>query len=359
MSKASKELQNLFDVNDNWQVIKRSNFEVLTESTEFLESRKFQEVINIIYQYVYEEKVLDIQLFCLYLQAHFNLHNSADDLLSILETLVVILSKYELISPLNKKETILVRSITTLINEVDDAVNYYYPDFLDNQRDLIKNYLDKTQELLNLNINDIDLSEFNKSKNQLLSTVAKYLLKQDSANVVEEIVVMDEKDTSTKKIDKEDRYSFYWTNLLLKISKFRDLAKVASSSTDSFNLALLFDSIQTEIKSFDPVKYFPREFGVFLNSVTPEVYIDIQNIIEKNKGSSLWDFMLQKADTSIQMDPENKQSEIGDYNVDDLLRDTIVLKSPNNNSAEKNNNDDAKLKNPEDDFSSAFDILDL
>lgn len=70
---------------------------------------------------------------------------------------------------------------------------------------------------------------------------------------------------------------------------------MASSSTDSFNLALLFDSIQTEIKSFDPVKYFPREFE-FLNSVTPEVYIDIQNIIEKNKGSSLWDFMLQKAD---------------------------------------------------------------
>jgi len=103
MSKACKELKDLFMLERDWNVLNRSDFEVLTEVTELLEGRKFQEIINNVFEYVQEEEVIDIQLFCLYLQAYFNLNNSADDFNSIFEVLEYVLSKYNFISPINKK----------------------------------------------------------------------------------------------------------------------------------------------------------------------------------------------------------------------------------------------------------------
>ena len=110
-----------------------------------------------------------------------------------------------------------------------------------------------------------------------MQTVAKYLLIVDKEIENDEYVI--EKALTVSKISKHDRYSFAWTNLLLKISRLNSLANIAVESHEKFEIALLYGSIQQEITDFNPIKYFPRELGVFLNSITPEAYVDIQQIV--------------------------------------------------------------------------------
>ncbi|WP_150467330.1 type VI secretion system protein IglI family protein [Francisella sp. SYW-9] len=358
MSKADKELLHLFGDKQDWDLAKRSDFDVLTECTGLIDAREFQAVIDKISEYTHEYRVLDIQLVCIYLQAHFNLNHSADDYVSSLNILADVLNKYDFISPINKKETITIQSTLTLIKNANDAINYYYPDFLDTQQELIIQHLSRILELLSENIEDIDLLELSESKNQLISTVAKYLIKEDKdPEAVEEAP---EDVLVTPNVSKQDRYSFAWANLLLKISKFGGLANMAETPSEKFELALLFDSIQTEIDNFNPIKYFPRELGAFLNSITPEVYTEISQIIENSKGSPLWEFMLNKTDVNIQIDPDNKPSNMGDFNIDEILNKRAGTKtSQNDNNQDSYNDNEADQIDHEDDFSSAFDSLDL
>jgi len=355
MSKANKELLHLFGDKSDWNVVKKSDFETLTECTELIDAREFKRVIDKVSEYVIEHKVLDIQFLCLYLEAHFNLNHSADDYISSLNILVDVLSKYELISPINKKETIVIRSILTLINNSNDSINYYYPDFSDSQQETITECLGSIEEFLSQNIKDLDLLEFSDSKNKLMQTVAKYLLRVYKEIEVGECVI--EKPLTVSKPSKQDLYSFAWTNLLLKMSKLSGLSSTAVESHEKFELALLFDSIQEEISSFNPIKYFPREFEVFLNLITPEAYTDIQQIIENSKGSPLWEFMLQKTEVNIQIDPDNKQSEIGDFNLDDILKKSSHTKTMDDNNQANYSNNEIEHKYQEDNFSSAFDNI--
>lgn len=357
MSKASEELKLLFLDQQDWEIVKRSNFEVLTESTELLEGRDFQGAISFIFEYIQEEKILDIQLICLYLQAHFNLNHSADDFVSSIDILGEVLAKYELISPLNKKDLVVMRSVLALLNEANDAINYYYPDFLDSQQEQVADRLSNIQDSLSENIEGVDLVEFNKSKNQTILTIAKYLIKEEKETEVVEDVL--EKELTVLNTSKEERYSFAWANLLLKISRFSSLANTAVESPEKFELALLFDSIQSEIDNFNPIKYFPKEFETFLNSVTPEGYTEIQQIVENSKGSPLWDFMLHKTEANIQIDPNNKFSEIGDFNVDEVLKKSAYTQLADSSNQNSYSNYEAEQKHQEDDFDSAFDALDL
>ncbi|WP_150468159.1 type VI secretion system protein IglI family protein [Francisella sp. SYW-9] len=359
MSKASEELNDLFRGDQGWEVIKRSNFEVLTECTEFIEGRKFHEVIKAISEYVQEDKVLDIQFFCLYLQAYLNLNHSADDFVTTLEALAEILGKYELISPINKKDMIVIRSIISLTNEANDALNYYKTDISNTQLDLIKTHIGEIYELLNSSIEKADLAEFNKSKNQFLITASKYLIKEEGG--AQETPEVEEKPPTSSDENKDDRYSFHWANLLLKISRFSKLASSPNGTADKFEQSLLFDSIQTEIQKFNPIKYFPREFQVFLNAVTPETYTAIQQVIEGSKGSPLWGFMLKKVEANIEVDPDNMQVGVGDFNVDNILELSNQKTMAENNYDEEGHNNyeldhGYSHNHQDDDFDSAFDL---
>ncbi|WP_244877006.1 type VI secretion system protein IglI family protein [Allofrancisella guangzhouensis] len=358
MNKATKELKKLFDTNQDWKVCKRSNLEVLNECTKLLENRSFQEVITKIIKYTQENRVLDIQLFCLYLQAYFNLNNSAGNFVSTLSILTEILDNYQLISPINKKSTIVLRSVIALINESNNAINYYYPDFLDKQLQQVKEFLEQVKEFLACNIQEVDLTDFNSAKNKLLITVSKYVLKEN-IQLNRENTDNEKDDISLVKLEKENRYSFYWTNLLLRVARFVSLANSLDDVVNKFELALLFDSIQTEIQDFNPIKYFPNEFQGFLNSVTPETYSQIQQIIENSKGSALWEFMLQKTQADIEINPGNKKINAGDFNIDDILQASSYKKHIENKHDEKINNYEVSQRNNDEDFSPDFNILDL
>jgi hypothetical protein len=358
VSKASEELNDLFRGGQGWKVIKRSNFEVLTECTEFIEGRKFHEVIKSISEYVQKDKVLDIQFFCIYLQAYLNLNHSADDFVIALKTLVEVLGEYELISPVNKKDMIVIRSIIALTNEANDAFNYYKTDISNTQLDLIKTQISKIYKLLNSSIEEAaDLAEFNKSKNQFLITASRHLIKEEGS--AQENIEVEEKTPNLGNENKDDKYSFHWENLLLKISRFSKLSSSPNGASDKFEQSLLFDAIQAEIQKFNPIKYFPREFQVFLNAVTPDTYISIQQIIEKSKGSPLWDFMLKKLEANMEIEPDNKQMVIDDFNLDKILelsnRQPTAENNYDNEGYSNYDLDNGQSHNhQDDDFDSAF-----
>ncbi|KEI35092.1 hypothetical protein FRA_41c09850 [Francisella sp. W12-1067] len=356
MSKASEELKKLFDTNRDWRVCKRSNLELLNECTELLNNRSFQETMCLITKYIQENNVLDIQLFCLYLQAYFNINHSAGNFVSVLEILAGVLSGYHLITPTNKKDTIVLRNVITLINEANDAINYYYPDFLDNQLQQVTEFLEQVKDLLACNIQEVGLINFNRAKNQILATISKYVFKE-VVNSNQEKADNEKVDNSLAQTSKENVYSFYWSNLLLKIARFNNLANPLDTVSDRFELALLFDSIQTEIQEFNPIKYFPKEFQVFLNSVTPETYSQIQQIIENSKGSALWDFMLQKTHADIELNIKNKKINTG-FDIDDILQ-ASNYKNNIKNMLDEKIDDYQTPPNNDEAFGPDFDILDL
>lgn len=359
MSKAREELKKLYDSEyQGWQVIEKTDFDTLNECTEFLLERNFQKVLEVISNYFQDNSVLDIQLVCLYLQAHFNINHSADDFLSVCETIIDVLTKYQFISPAKKKEAILARSINSLFNEANEATNYYYPDFSDKEYQQISDLLAEIVDILKQNLNASELEEFNKVKSNFIRSISKYI-KKDTSEKNDSAEDKENNSSHEVKVDSSnnnERYSFKWSNLLLKISKFKELASSTEDAEGKFKLALLFDSIEGEIQSFDPVKYFPREFQAFFNAISSESYIEIQQLIENNKGSSLWNFMLQKVAINIEVDPNNKLSDIGDYNVDDMLG----LGNINKNISYDQESDDfnENASRDEDDLGAAFDFFD-
>ncbi|AEI36839.1 type VI secretion system protein IglI family protein [Francisella salina] len=325
MSKSREDLKKLFDFSDGWNVCKRSNFEILNESTEYVDENNFQEVIRCITEYIEEEKVLDIQLICIYFQAYSNINRSADDFVTIFEVLEKIINSYDQLSPLNKKDTIILKSILALLNSSNDVINYYYPDFLDTQAEQIINSLSQIQDYLTNNIRDLDLINFNKVRSELVATISKFIIKSESSEEeakqeshTEELKdkEISKQDESFKNFNLESTSSFYWQNLMLKLARFDKLINLSDESS-KFELALLFDSIQNEIDNFNPIKYFPNEFEILLKSVTSDTYTEMTNIIGSSKGSPLWDFMLQKVETNISIRPESEALQLGTVDVVD------------------------------------------
>ncbi|MEY8715359.1 type VI secretion system protein IglI family protein [Francisella philomiragia] len=325
MIELNEELKSLYDLNKDWNVCQRSNFEVLNECTEYLKNSKFIEVIDCIVDYVKEDNILDIQLVCLHLQSYVNINKSADDFIAIFEVLEKIINSYDRLSPSNKKETIFLKSILALLNSSNDAINYYHPDFLDTQAEQIINFLSQIQDHLTNNIRDLDLINFNKVRSELVATISRFIIKsengeeeakQEGHTEEPEEKEISKQDESFKNFNLENTSSFYWQNLMLKLARFDKLINLSDESS-KFELALLFDSIQNEIDNFNPIKYFPNEFEILLKSVTSDIYTEMTNIIGSSKGSPLWDFMLQKVETNISIRPESEALQLGTVDVVD------------------------------------------
>ena len=322
----SLKLISVLEAGNQWEVQKRSDLDAITDSTGLADQCQWEALIQLVDDYIEENNVLDIQLVCLYFQAYFNLHHAGEPLETILTTLKQILcDDTDLLTPSNKREVIIVKAIQGLYTNLTSSLDYYKTDIeFDLQEPILSNLQEIIEYIQQADIADDSKHAFKKIQDEFIKVIKKHTLAADKNDVVDEKTeatqeeaAEQEKTNSTQAASQMG--SFYWQHLLAKVSRFSQ----SKGSANVFEQALLFDSIQEELNNFNPLKYFPKEFYPFLDTLDAQTYAEVQQVIESNKGSSLWEFMLQKTNANIQIDPKSKQSPFVNDNLEAALNNNV------------------------------------